>query len=166
MRRLALLGVLSSLVVMIAAPAAVEAVPAAPGDGSLAIKGATGVVSVAVRGALIGQLDRGTVWIDDTTPAEGRPPVVWGFEARRPVTGTKLLYSGTDIRFRVIGGFFRLRVSGSGVDLSVVGRGSATLGPSPGFLVGGTYSVDGAPALPFPEIVTPVQLGPAAPPGS
>ena len=161
MRSLVIAGVLFVLVL----PASTAAVPAAPGDGTLTIKGATGVVSVAIRGAAIGQIDRGRVWIDDATPADGKPPVVWGWEAKRDMTDTKWLYSGTDVRFRVIGGFFRLRVTGSGLDLSVVGRGSVTLGPSPGSPVGGTYSVDGGHPKDFPVAVTSLQLGAAPPPG-
>ena len=161
MRRLATFGVLSMLVL----PASTAAVPAAPGDGTLTVRGATGVVSVAIRGAAIGQIDRGKVWIDDATPDDGKPPVVWGWEAKRDIGETKLLYSGTDIRFRVIGGFFRLRVAGSGVDLSVVGRGSVTLSPAANSPVAGTYSLDGGQPKDFPDFVTSLQLGAAPPPG-
>jgi hypothetical protein len=151
--------------VLLVLPAAAGADPAGPGDGTLAVSAATGSVSIAVRGALIGQVDRGRVVLEDRDPKDGRPPVVWGFESKRDVTDTKSLYAGTDIRFRIIGGFFRVKVVGTGLDLSLVGRGSVTLVPAAGLTSTGTYSVDGGPDLPFPDVLTSVQLGTIAAPG-
>jgi hypothetical protein len=134
------------------------AVGDATGDGTLAVHGASGSVSIAARGALIGQLDRGRVVLHDPDVEDGNRPVVWGYEIKRDLSDTKSLYSGTDIRFRIIGGFFRVKVVGSGMDLSVVGRGSVTLGPTLGLLTVGSYSLNGALALPFPDAVTSLQL--------
>jgi hypothetical protein len=151
------------LTLFVLSPSALAA-PVGPGDGTLAVNSATGSVSIAARGALIGQLDHGKVLLTDPDPTDGQAPVVWGYESRRDLTDTKSLYSGSDIRFRIIGGFFRVRAIGSGMDLSLVGRGSITLGPTLGLLTLGTYSLNGAAALPFPDVVTSLQLG-AAPPG-
>lgn len=161
MRRL---GIVCALC-LLGFPLSAQALTAAPGDGTLSVKAATGVVSVAVRGVLIGQIDHGTVTITDPTPNDGKPPVVWGWEAKKELTDTKTTWSGTDIRFRVIGGFFRVKVTGSGTDLSVVGRGSVTLGPSAG-TAAGSYSVDGGASLVFPDVTTVLQLGNSPPPVS
>ena len=153
--RLALLAVFACL----ALPATAAAVPRGQGDGTLSVKGAGGTVSLAVRGSVIGQVDRGRVTVQDPNPADGKPPVVTGYEERRDLSDTKALYSGTDIRFRIIGGFFRVKIVGTGIDLSVVGRGSVTLGPALGVLTTGTFSFDGDEALPFPDVALAFQLG-------
>jgi hypothetical protein len=129
------------------------------GDGTLALKNATGTVNLAVRGAVIGQVDFGKVTIQDPNPGDGKAPVVTGFESKRDLTDTKSLYSGSDIRFRVIGGFFRLKIVGTGVDLSVVGKGSVSLGPAAGLLTSGTFSFDGDAPAPMPDVTLSFPLG-------
>jgi hypothetical protein len=151
--------------ILLAVPAAALAIGSGPGDGTLAVNGGAGSVSIAARGALIAQLDRGKVILEDPDAKEGKPPVVWGFENKKDLTDTKALYSGTDLRFRVIGGFFRVKVIGSGMDLSVVGKGSVTLGPTLGLLTLGTYSLNGGFVLPFPDEVTSLQLSAPTPGG-
>jgi hypothetical protein len=152
--------------VVLAVPAGAQAVGGGAGDGTLEVTGATGIVGIASRGALIGQLDRGRViFIDDPDAKDSKEPVVWGYESKRDLSDTKALYSGTDIRFRVIGGFFRVKVIGTGMDLSLVGRGSVTLGPALSLLTLGTYSLNGGFLLPFPDEVTSVQLVASAPGG-
>jgi hypothetical protein len=152
--------------VLLGVPAGAHAVGGGAGDGTLEVTGATGIVGIASRGALIGQLDRGRViFIDDPDAKDSKEPVVWGYESKRDLSDTKALYSGTDIRFRVIGGFFRVKVIGTGMDLSLVGRGSVTLGPALSLLTLGTYSLNGGFLLPFPDEVTSVQLVASAPGG-
>lgn len=152
--------------VLLGVPAAANAVGGGAGDGTLAVSGASGSVGIASRGALIGQLDRGRViFIDDPDAKDSNAPVVWGYETKRDISDSKALYSGTDIRFRIIGGFFRVKVIGTGMDLSVVGRGSVTLGPAVGLLTLGTYSLNDGFLLPFPDEITSVQLVASAPGG-
>jgi hypothetical protein len=158
-------AVASAALALLALPAAALAVPGGPSDGTLAVTSATGSVSIAARGALIGQLDRGKVVLEDPDPKDGKQPVVWGYESKRDVTDTKALYAGTNIRFRIIGGFFRVKVVGSGMDLSLVGHGSVTLSPLFGLISAGTYSVNGEDEVRFPDQLTSVQLGAPPAPG-
>jgi hypothetical protein len=152
--------------VLLGVPAGANAVGGGAGDGTLAVSGASGSIGIASRGALIGQLDRGRViFIDDPDAKDSKEPVVWGYETKRDISDTKALYSGTDIRFRIIGGFFRVKVTGTGMDLSIVGRGSVTLGPAVGLLTLGTYSLNDGFLLPFPDEITSVQLVASAPGG-
>ncbi len=146
-------------------PAVAFAGGAGPGDGTLAISNATGSVSIAVRGALIGQLDKGRLTLEDPNPNDGMAPVVSGYASKKDLTDTKALYSGSDVRFRIIGGFFRAKIIGSGMDLSIVGKGSITLGPSVGLLTAGTYSLNGAVPQLFPTVLTSLQLAAATPGG-
>jgi hypothetical protein len=154
-----------AVLALLAVPATALAVGGGSGDGTLAVNGAAGSVSIAARGALIGQLDRGRITLEDPDPKDGKPPVVWGYETKRDLSDTKALYSGTDIRFRIIGGFFRARIVGSGMDFSLLGRGSVTLGPTLGLATEGVYSLNDSPPVPFPDIVTSLQLVATVPGG-
>ena len=133
----------------LAMPAATVAAPDAEGDGTLVVRNASGVMHIATKGTVIGSCDKCTIWIDDPTSGDGSGPIVTGFEGKRDLTDTKSRWSGSDVRFRLIGGFARTRVRGSGIDLYVVGKGSVTV---QGWLTNvGTYAVDGGErrALPF-----------------
>lgn len=130
-------------------PAAALAGRSAPGDGTLVVKNASGVINIAARGSVIGSCDRCTIVIDDPRPADGSGPIVSGFEGERDdLSDTKSRWSGSDVRFRLIGGFARTRVRGSGIDLYAVGQGSVTVR---GFLNNvGTYAVNGGERRPLP----------------
>jgi hypothetical protein len=142
----------------LAVPAVGLASRAAKGDGTLVVKNGSGVVNVAATGTVIGSCDKCTIWIDDPEPGDGSGPIVTGFEGKRAdITDTKSRWDGNDVRFRLIGGFARTRVRGSGIELYVVGQGSITVR---GFLNNvGTFAVDGGErrALPFEPLT--FQLG-------
>ena len=127
----------------LALPALAWATSGAVDDGTLSVKNGDGVIFVVARGTIIGACNRCRVSIIDPSPDDGAPPVVSGEERHKDVSDTQDIYSGTDVRFRVVGGIFKIRVSGSGVDLGVVAKGW-------GRIVGydsntGTFSVNGAP---------------------
>ena len=141
----------------LAVPAATFAARGADGDGTLVVRNASGVINIAATGTVIGSCDRCTIWIDDPKPGDGSGPIVTGFEGKRDLTDTKSRWSGADVRFRLIGGFSRTRVRGSGIDLFAVGQGSATV---QGWLTNlGTYAVDGGERRPLPFEPTTFQLG-------
>ena len=138
-------------------PAFAVASRGAEGDGTLVVRNGSGIVNVAAKGTLIGSCDNCTVWIDDPTLGDGSGPIVTGFEGKRDLTDTKSRWSGTDVRFRLIGGFARTRVRGSGIDLYVVGKGSVTV---QAWLTNvGTYAVDGGERRPLPFEPLSFQLG-------
>jgi hypothetical protein len=64
----------------------------------------------------------------DRSPRRGHRPLrlrlveVWGAEKTRSVSETTDIYSGTNVRFRIVGRF-RITVAGSDIDLSAVGTG-------------------------------------------
>jgi hypothetical protein len=147
MRRLLVtLGVLA-----LAAPAAGLAGREDPGDGTLSLRGGHGTFTVSARGAVIGSFAHGKVIVTDPIDGDGTGPIVSGDEWQkdRP-DGITTVYGGTRVRFRLIGGTFRIRVVGSGVTLSVVGRGQVTLNGA-GTDDDGTYSVNGAPYADVPD---------------
>jgi hypothetical protein len=143
--------------IALAGPAASFATPSADGDGTLVVRNASGVINIAAKGTVIGSCDRCTIWIDDPTLGDGSGPIVTGFEGKRDLTDTKSRWSGADVRFRLIGGFSRTRVRGSGIELYVVGKGSITV---QGWLTNlGTYAVDGGERRLLPFEPLSFQLG-------
>jgi hypothetical protein len=127
------------------------------GDGTLSVENGRGKVSVQARGGLIGRLDRGTVTVYDLSPFDAHAPVVTGADGRViPVGRYGERYRGNAIRFRVVGGNFRVVIEGRGIDLSVVGRGNAFLEGDA--LEPGVYSVDGADCRRSPATCEPLPL--------
>lgn len=138
MRKTFLFLALLALIVPVAAVAA-----ASGGEGTLSVEDGRGKVNLQARGGVFGRLDRGTLTVYDTTPGDANFPVVTGADQPEVfVSENGVRYRGSGIRFRVIGGGFKLLIQGRGIDLSVVGKGS-------GFIEGDTlepgfYSLDGA----------------------
>lgn len=138
MRKSFLCLALLALILPIAAVASTSA-----GDGTLSVEDGRGKVNLQARGGVIGRLDRGTLTVYDTTPGDANVPVVTGADLPEVfLADTGVRYRGAGIRFRVIGGGFKLVIQGRGIDLSVVGKGSGYI---EGELVEpGVYSLDGA----------------------
>jgi hypothetical protein len=138
MRKTSLCLALLALILPVVALASADA-----GEGTLSVEDGRGKVNLQARGGVFGRIDRGTLTVYDTTPADANFPVVTGAdEPELFVAGNGVRYRGSGIRFRVVGGGFKLVIQGRGIDLSVVGKGS-------GFIEGdtlepGVYSLDGA----------------------
>ena len=133
----------------LAVPALAWTATGALDDGTLSVKNGDGVVFVSVRGTLIGTCENCRVSIVDPSPDDGAPPVVSGYEDHNVVSDTRDLYAGKDVRFRMVGGFFKVRVSGYGIDLAVVAKG---WGRIQGYDSNtGTYSVNGDPRRLLPS---------------
>jgi hypothetical protein len=130
-------------------------------DGTLSIQNGKGVVQIAARGSVIGRIDQGTVLAIDRNPYDGSTAIVKGGHLR-VLTATRQLRQGRNIRFRLVGGFYRLKVQGRGISLSAVGRGSVTLNGDERFADTGLYSLNGGDWIPVPYDAETVQL--AAPP--
>ena len=96
--------------------------------------------------------------IVDPNPSDGPPAIVSGWEHVKELADKSSLYSGTDVSFRMIGGTFRVQLSGKGIDLSFVGRGTTTLAGL-GTSDDGKYSVDGGDTYrAIPPVQTPVTI--------
>src|SRR5437868_510245 len=105
MRRLVVLTVLFAL----GPTAAALALPRAAGDGTLVVRNGTGgdtktpAVVLIVRGAVIGQVDRGRLVIEDSNPNDGASAIVTGAPSH-VLSDTKTSWTGSDLRFRAVGG--------------------------------------------------------------
>jgi hypothetical protein len=118
---------------------------AAVGDGALSVINASGSITVAGKGTIYGQLDKGTITVTDPDTTDGPPMVVVGAEHTHPAGGHVTIYSGKDITFRGVSGRYKIVISAAtGVDFLAVGVGKAWLKGDPTVSSAGTYTVDGS----------------------
>jgi len=137
------------------------------GEGTLSVEDGNGRVTLLARGGVIGRLERGTVTIFDLTPEDANDPVVFGDDKPvRFIGETGIQYAGTSLRFRLVGGGFRIVITGRGIDLSVVAKGSGSIAAEARVGDPGVYSLDGADCrnvrstcTPLPEYPRRFQLG-------
>jgi hypothetical protein len=128
---------------LLALPALAWGASRAADDGTLSVRNADGAIFVVARGTIIGACDRCRVSIVDPSPDDGAPPVVDGAESHKDLSDTHDLYSGSDVRFRLVGGLFKIKITGYGVDLGVVAKGWGRIQAYDSNT--GTFSVNGAP---------------------
>ena len=142
MRRLAVLLLSLGLV---AGPAAAASFVVSDGDGTLNVKDGVGTVFIGARGAVVGRFDNGSLRIFD--PADGDPldVSVWGKAIVTFPSDTTTVYTGANLRFRIVGRF-RVNVKGTDVDLSAVGQGKVGLKGTDG-----TYAFNGDPGKVMPN---------------
>ena len=140
-----------------ALPAASVAAVHGPGDGTLSIRDARGTFAVKATGGVIGSFARGRVIVTDPDPNDGTGPIVTGDDWHKDRSDTTTVYGGSRVRFRLIGGSFKIRVIGVGVNLSVVGRGAVSL-VGDGTADDGSYSIDGGDYVSIPDTLTSFSL--------
>ena len=159
MRRLLTFG----LLVALALPAASAARTYGATDGTLSVQDARGTITISARGGVIGSFARGSVTISDPIDGDGTGPIVTGDDFP-PIekNDTTTTWRGTKVRFRIIGGYFRIVLRGRGINLSLVGKGTVTL-DGVGSDDDGSYSVNGGDYLAIPDFSLPFQLSSATP---
>ena len=151
------------LALALALPAAAAARRHSPTDGTLSVRNARGIITLQgpARGGVIGTVVNGSVTIRDPIDGDGTGPIVTG-EDSPPVerNETTTTWRGNKMRFRIIGGTFRIVVRGRGINLSFVGKANVILNGA-GSDDDGMYSVNGSEynvipvfALPFPLSIT------------
>jgi hypothetical protein len=146
MKFLALIGVLA---VPFLSGAALATTSGAT-DGALAVKNADGRLIFNGRGGVIGHIGKGQVTIKDPNPNDGTGPIVNGADSTQSLGERTTRYSGTNMRFRIIGGAFTVTAYGTDLDVSVIGRGLVTLDGTS--TTDGTYALNGDTSQPFPTI--------------
>ena len=158
MKYFALIGVLAVLVMTGTAAAR----PGGSNDGALSVKNADGRVIIVGKGVVIGRFDKGQVTIKDPNPYDATVPIVTGAEATQSIDDKTTRYSGTNLRFRMIGGSFTVNVFGTDIDLSAVGRGMVTLNGTIAKNTDATYAVERRSAAALPDVHAHVPLAPNA----
>ncbi|TML04886.1 MAG: hypothetical protein E6G36_04525 [Actinobacteria bacterium] len=158
MRRLLTFAMLAAL----ALPAAAVARERGLNDGTLSVKDAHGMVTIQGRGAVIGSFAKGSVTISDPIENDGTGPIVTGDEWSKDRSDTTTTWGGTRVRFRDIGGAFKIVVRGRGINLSFVGKGTVILNGA-GTDDNGTYAANEAEYSLIPDFPFTFQLSATSP---
>lgn len=132
-------------------------------DGTLSVKDARGVVTVQGRGGVIGTIAKGSITITDPVDGDGTGPIITGDDFP-PVerSETTTTWRGNKVRFRIIGGWFKIVVRGRGINLSFVGKGQVILNGA-GTEDDGTYAANGSEYNIIPAFALPFALSATSP---
>jgi hypothetical protein len=136
---------------------------AQPTSGTLSVERGKGLVMIELRGSVLGRVANGSVRVTDLTPNDRYAPIVAGKKLKEDRLGPRtVLYRGQALRFRMVGGGYRMYVRGSGITVSAVGRGFVTLDGDPKFFGddAGVYSFDGVDCSVEPLSCTPLPTDP------
>jgi hypothetical protein len=147
------------LVLLLALPATAWAVRTVPGDGTLVVDNGRGQVNIRARGGIIGRFDSGRLIVEDPVEGDGSGPIVYGAERIRDLGQHRMLYVGEDVRFRMIGGLYRVTILAVGMDVSAVGRGTVVLDATGFTDLPGRFAINGGSFQPLPGRPTTYQLG-------
>ena len=157
MRRL----ILVMLVLGLAAPAA-YAERRAVGDGSLVVSGASArVIMLRGSGLIYGHIQQGSLTVLDYNAADTNAPQISGAASR--IVGGAVVYSGSDFRFLFSNGTYTLRIDGTGIDISAVGRGTV-VAVGLGTADDGSLTVNSGKPLPLTTFGTSAFFGATAAP--
>ncbi|HKA26265.1 MAG TPA: hypothetical protein VKD88_02765 [Gaiellaceae bacterium] len=164
---------LTALLVCLAVPAAAFAFGS--DDGTLSVKSGVGKVYLNFNGSAVGRVRTGSIRVVDPVTSDGvgfefsNCDVVVDKSDTTTNTNDKIkVCRGDNIRFRAIGGNYRIQIAGAGVNLSAVGHGSFSLNgagdadPFNPSTFDGTYSLNDGPYKSLPNAFTTFAL--ATPP--
>jgi hypothetical protein len=130
-----------------------------PANGTLSVERGKGVVVLELRGSVLGRLGSGAVTVTDLTPRDRYTATVVGRKLKQVHVGFRTTrYRGQGLRFRMVGGSWRIVVRGAGIALSAVGRGAVTLDGDRVSVLddAGVYSLDGVDCSSEPESCMPL----------
>jgi hypothetical protein len=161
MRKLILLGCTALLATAGLATVLVGAARGAePEAGTLTIERGRATVTLDVRGNMLGRLANGAITVTDKTPNDAYLPNITGkrIAVQRRVTPNRVFVRGQGLRFRMLGGSYRIVIRAAGISLSAVGRGAVTIDGEPRFLGDdvGLYSLEAVDCALEPESCTPI----------
>jgi hypothetical protein len=139
-----LVVVLCSILALVVAGTAASA--GEPTAGTLSVERGKGVVMIDLRGSVLGKLAIGSLRVTDTTPSDRYAALVVGRKLTQERIGPRtVVYRGQGLRFRMLGGGYRIVARGSGITVSAVGRGFVVLDGEPRYVGDdtGVYSFEG-----------------------
>lgn len=131
--------------------------------GALSVERGRGAVTLDLRGSILGRLSVGSLRVTDQTPLDRYAALVVGRRVTQERLGPRtVIYRGQGLRFRMLGGGYRIVVRGNGIDISAVGKGFTVLDGEPklGSDDAGVYSLDGVDCGLEPELCLPLPLEP------
>jgi hypothetical protein len=161
MRKTVLLILLALLI-----PAAAQSQPPAPQNGTLSIREGRGVVELNARGSMTGRVN-GQLSITDPKPYDSKRPVVYGATKTTYKNVRTTIYRGKNLRFRLIGARFELRIQGRAIFLSAIARGDGYIDgagdPAANVFYDGVWSLNDVPYQSLPDDPSSFELSPLSP---
>jgi hypothetical protein len=142
---------------------AASAYAAEPDNGELSLERGRGTVQLEIRGVVLGRLTSGTLRVTDLTPRDRFTPAVVGRKLTSDRLGPRtVLYRGQGLRFRMLGGRYRIVIRGAGMSVSAVGRGTVSLDGDPRTIADdvGVFSLDGVDCGMAPDLCLPLPVEP------
>jgi hypothetical protein len=153
------------LVLALLAPAAALSQPP-PQNGTLSIREGRGIVQLDARGSMTGRVN-GKITITDPKPYDTKRPVVYGSSKTTYRNVKTTVYQGKNLRFRLIGARFNLRIQGRAIFLSAIARGTGVIDgtgdPVANIFYDGVWSLNDSPYQSLPDAATSFDLAPATP---
>lgn len=141
--------------------------PPQPVNGTLSIREGRGIVQLNARGSMTGRL-RGKITITDPNPYDSKRPVVYGATRTIYRNEKTIVYQGRNIRFRLIGSAYNIRLEGRAIFMSAIGRGQGMLNgegdAQAGVFFDGVWSLNDEPYRSLPDDPTSFDLEVTPPP--
>lgn len=130
-------------------------------DGTFSVKRGRGLVWLRIDGSIIGYMARGAIRAYDPDTSDGSGPILKNCSSFADLSDSipklnakKVVCAGTNLRFRLTGGFYSIKITGAGINAAVVGEGKVTLDGSGHAEVGitdGLFSLNDAPYQSLPD---------------
>jgi hypothetical protein len=98
----------------------------AAANGTLSIREGRGIVQLSSRGSITGRL-RGRITITDANPRDSKRPIVYGATKTTYKSEKTTVYVGRNLRFRLIGALYTVRLEGRAIFMGAIGRGKGLL---------------------------------------
>jgi len=154
------------LVLVLPATAFARLTPPKPANGTLSIREGRGIVQLNARGSLTGRL-RGRIAITDPNPYDSKRPVVYGATKTTYKNDRKVIYQGKNVRFRLIGALYTIRLEGRAIFMSAIGRGKGQVDGDgdvqADIFYDGVWSLNDEPYHSLPDDVTRFDLATPTP---
>jgi hypothetical protein len=126
------------------------------------------MVLLSARGSITGRVN-GKITITDPNPYDANRPVVYGATKTQYRNDKTALYLGRNLRFRLLGSLFQVRIEGRSIFMSAIGRGKGTLDgegdPSANIFYDGVWSLNDEAYHSLPDDPTAFELAGVPQPG-
>jgi hypothetical protein len=130
-------------------------------NGTLSIREGRGVVQLDARGSMTGRVN-GRLTITDTKPFDTKRPLVYGAKKTTYRNARTTVYQGKNLRFRLSGARFVIRMDGKAIFLSAIAHGTGMLDgagdPTANVFYDGVWSLNDEPYHSLPDDPTPFEL--------
>ncbi|HMJ00300.1 MAG TPA: hypothetical protein VK488_10745 [Gaiellaceae bacterium] len=155
------------LVLLVPATAfASRPVPPPASNGTLSIREGRGIVQLNARGSITGRL-RGKITITDPTPYDSKHPVVYGARKTTYKNDKTVVYQGKNMRFRLIGALYTVKLQGRAIFMSAIGHGKGMLDgdgdAQQNVYYDGVWSLNDEPYHSLPDTATTFELAAPTP---